>query len=211
MRLSLIIGLMLLICCSEDNYEDILSIRLREIEKSEMFDNSFVVYSETEGYGSNFPKWSPDVDYYEYDVVLSSAGKMYEAIKESKGKQPETSLNEWRLIPWRHPYFFLRDTAKKEDLRRLLRDKHPYIRTYAFGALAHKDSEDLFNIILNNLADTTRMTQITGDVGFDVCPADLMISYELEKLTKEQTEQLRKLIETKYNHLTYAKRLLANE
>ncbi len=174
-------------CCSRDNYEDMLSIRLREIEKLELYDNSFVVYSEADGYGSTFPRWKSDLDYYQDDMVIDDAGKMYRAIVDSKSKEPVTSQRDWQLIPWMHPYLFLRDTAKVEDLKKLLANTHPYIRAYAFAALANQDVDGLYDVILDNLADTTRMTQMTSDYGFDVCPADLMISYKLDDLNKADT------------------------
>jgi len=213
MRLPTIIQALLIsmTCCSNDNYEDLLAVRLKEIEELQLFDNSFVVYSEIEGYGSTFPRWESNMDYYQDDMVIDNSGKMYRAIMDSKGKDPKTYRNEWKLIPWKHPYLFLRDTAKTEDLRKLLTNKHPSIKTYAFAALANKDFKGLFNIIMDNLGDTTRITQTTSDYGFDVCPADLMISYKLGDLTKEERDRLRKLIETKYNYLTYAKKLLEDK
>ncbi len=212
MRFSIaILTLIITTCCSRDNYEDILSIRLEEIEKLELYDNSFVVYSEADGYGSTFPRWKSDLDYYQDDMVIDGVGKMYRAIVDSKGKEPVNSPRDWQLIPWTHPYFFLRDTAKVEDLRKLLINEHPYIRTYAFAALASKDVDGLYEVILDNLADTTRITQMTSDYGFDVRPADLMISYELDYLTKEERTELQQLIETKYNYLAYANKLLVEK
>ncbi len=203
--------IILLISCSRDNYEELLSVRIKEIEALQFFDNSYVVYIENEGYGSTYSRWTSDMEFYQDDMVLDSGGHTYRALTDSRGKNPKTSPGQWKQIPWKHPYFFLRDTAKTQDLKKLLTNKHPFIKTYAFAALAHKSSDGLFDVIIDNLSDTTRMAQMTGDHGFDVYPADLMISYTLSDLKTDEREQLQKLIDTKYNHLTYAKELMADK
>jgi len=212
MKLLVIILTLISTCCySQDSYQKLLSVRLNEIEKLSEFENSFVVLDESNAYGSTYPFWEREAHYYQDDIVSEKGLIKYRAIRESIGKNPGTSPNDWGLIIVTHPYFFLRDTAKAEDLKKLLTHKHPYVRTYAFGALWYRNADGLFNVILENLSDTTRILQMTSDYGYEVCPADLMISYKLDQLTEEQKSQLKKLIETKYKHLEEARKLLGNE
>jgi hypothetical protein len=93
----------------------------------------------------------------------------------------------------------------------MLTHDHPYIRTYAFGALAHRNIDGLFEIIIDNLSDTTKIEQMTGDYGYDVCPADLMIQYQMSKFSNEQKKTLETLITTRYNHLKDALDLLTKK
>ena len=45
--------------------------------------------------GETFPVWAPASDYYQGDAVTFN-GKNYEAVVNSKGKNPTTSPNEWQ-------------------------------------------------------------------------------------------------------------------
>ena len=45
--------------------------------------------------GQTFPNWEPTKDFYQGDQVTLN-GKNYEAIIDSKGKNPATSANEWQ-------------------------------------------------------------------------------------------------------------------
>lgn len=196
---------------SQNRYQEILLLRISEIERLEIFDNSFVAFTEATGYGSNFPVWSEEIEYYEDDLVLDKNGSIYRVLKDNSGKVPHLYPHEWELVPWKHPYFFLRDTATVEDLRKLIHHQHPYVRTYAFGALANKKYDGLYQVILRNLKDMTRITQVTGDVGFDVYPVELMISYAVSILTREEVSNLRKLLNTDYKNLLYAKKILRDK
>lgn len=46
--------------------------------------------------GETFPVWAPATDYYQGDPVTFN-GKNYEAVVNSKGKNPATSPNEWQV------------------------------------------------------------------------------------------------------------------
>jgi hypothetical protein len=156
--LTIVLVVILVTCCSRDNNDALLSARLREIEELDYFDNGVVVFTEKSGYGSTFSRWQPDYDFYQDDVVFDSTARFYRALADNIGKPPNSSPKEWEFLHrTTHPYFFLRDTARTDDLKRLLKHKHPYIRTYAFGALAKRDKEGLFNVIIDNLSDTTRI------------------------------------------------------
>lgn len=182
------------------SYDDILLKRVDEIKELAYYDNSFVVYDESSAYGSNYVVWNSAADYYADDLVLDKNRKVFRALVDNKGKEPATSPKEWEFVPFSHPYFFLRDTARVKDLRKLLQNKHPYVKTYAFGALAERKEEGLYQVILDNLSHTTHIDQMTADYGYNVCPADLMISYLAETLTSDEKKQLEKLIETQYPH-----------
>ena len=206
MRLyTIILTLVSSYCYAQQVYDQLLSLRLEEIKQLSFFNNSVIVFDKSSGYGSTYPFWTSHMDYYEDDMVINKGGKIYQALVDNAGKNPGTSPKEWKLVPWRHPYFFLRDTAKVEDLKQLLNHEHPYIKTYAFGALADKNIDGLFKVILDNLNDTTRITQMTSDYGYDVCHAQLMMSYELDDLTTKEKNELKTLIDTKYKHLADAK------
>jgi hypothetical protein len=125
----------------------------------------------------------------------------YAALKETKGQRPDTSYTVWKLDRGRHPYLFLRDTARSEDLKRLLSNDHPYVRTYAFGALSFRKYGRLFSVIVHNLSDTTQMLEYTGDYGRNAYPADLMIEYEVYRLSNIEKRKLKRLIINTYSHL----------
>ena len=195
-----------LYCDAQEFYEAKLTSKLNEIRKLNSFDNGVVVL--TEEMNSDLPRWGSLANYYEDDLVTLDGGLIYRAVLDSKGKDPSSSPNEWRLVQGRHPYLFLRDTAKTEDLKALLSSDYPYIRIYAFGALAYRKYVGLFQIVIDNLNDTTRIQQYTGDYGYDVCPADLMLWYTVDQFSSEQKDILKKLILTKYIHLNTLEKVL---
>jgi hypothetical protein len=106
-----------------------------------------------------------------------------------------------------HPYQYFRDTVKTEDLIKLLTSDHPYVRTYAFAALDQR-GYDLFQIVLDNLKDTTRISSFTDDYGYDTTPPDMMLEYIAEKLKTKQKDTIAQLILTKYNHLNTINEIL---
>lgn len=194
--------------CYSQSYEELLTLRLEEIKKLTYFNNSVVVYPKGSGYGSTYDSWGIDRDFFENEMVVGKDGEFYMALVDNRGKNPLESPNEWQLIPYIHPYFFLRDTARTEDLSKLLSNPDPYIKTYAFGALANRNFNGLYDVLLKNLSDTTRILQMTSDYGYDVCPADLMIMYLMNNITSRQKKNILGLIETDYQHLAEAKKYL---
>ena len=201
MRIAILVLIVLPeFCYSQADYQSTFLIRLKEIRELGSFNNSVVVYDENSGYGTDFPPWNPSQDFYQGDVTFVK-GDIYTALVNSRGKNPISSPKEWTRIRRPLPYLFLRDTAKTEDIKKLLTSDHPYIRIYAFAALAHRKSDGLFEIVLNNLSDTTRFIQMTSDYGYEVSPADMMLEYSIHCFTIEQKDTLKRLILTRYNHL----------
>ncbi len=202
--LPLLAGFMLfLTCCtSTSQYDKRLSAHVADIEKLERFESHYIDFDESTGYGhihTNDP-WTADWEFYLDDIVIEK-GQLYRAIQDNKGKNPTTNPVEWVHMPYRHPYFFFRDSASIKDLEKLLIHDHRYVRLYAFGALAHRNADDLFPVILRSLNDTTKLEIQANDVGYYGYAADLMISYEKEHLSDEQKTQLKTLIEAKHRHL----------
>ena len=190
------------LCYAQDSYSVRLKTRLEAISNQrEAYDNGVVVLDESVDYGSDYPRWSPDNSYYQDDIVNYPGGIAYWALEDSRGKDPAHSPDVWRLAHGPHPYLFLRDTATLDDLKGLLTSHNDYVRCYAVGALAHRKYDGLFPVVVDNLADTSRIEEYTSDVGEIVSPADLMLQYTAHGFSKEQKEILRNLILLKYTHL----------
>jgi hypothetical protein len=100
-----------------------------------------------------------------------------------------------------HPYQFLRDSTKIEDLLTLVQDNNPFVRTYAFGALHYRGYENLFSILIDNLCDTTRISTFTDDYGYVATPADIMLTYIAQDLSPIQKDSVSELIIRNYRHL----------
>lgn len=190
-------------CTVRPDYPQQLSQRVHQIRNLTYYNNSFVAFDETTCFGSDYPEWAPDTKYYTDDPVAYGTCALYLALKDNHGKKPSESPDLWRILPMYHPYLFLRDTAKIEDLRKLLTDENPLLKTYAFGALVRRTQEGLYPVIIDNLNDQRKFSQMTGHVGSMVFPADLMISYAQKYLSADQKSELKRLISTKYNHLSY--------
>jgi hypothetical protein len=206
MRLSLCTVLVLLVTTAFGQPDIVvrqtLSSRLGKIRTQEYYDSSPVTYDDTtQRLDLSFPYWVPDVMYYQYDLVRYQY-RRYEALRDSiVGQRPDTARVSWALSDGPHPYLFLRDTAQSEDLLRLMTDEHPYVRVYAFGALAHRNADGLFSLIRDNLDDTTLLT-VSGCAFSQAYPADLMIEYSATKLTRKERSELIRLISRRYRHLT---------
>ena len=100
-----------------------------------------------------------------------------------------------------HPYQFLRDTAETEDLLRLLKDQHPFVKTYAFAALHHRGFDYLLPILMANLPDTTKFISYLDDYGYEVTPADVMLEYMDKDLSPLQKDSISTLILADFHHL----------
>ena len=185
---------------SQKNYEQRLSSRLSKIIELDYFDNNVIMFSDTTEYAMAFPYWDSSDDYYEGDIVRFK-NCQYVAKKDTKGKMPDVSFDEWQLARGPHPYLFLRDTAKVEDLKRLLLSDSPYIKAYSFAALSKQKYDGLFKVVIDNLKDTTKILEISSDVESEVYPVEMMMWYAMSQFTKNQKEQIRKLILSEYSHL----------
>ena len=205
MRFTVLIGLITISysCYAQDNYGNVLTRRLDQIRQLDTFDNGIVLH--------DWPGWIPwesDLNFYEKDIVTFKYAT-YLAIADSKGVIPGTAPKTWKVIRGPHPYLFLRDSAKVDDLRKLLTSDHTWIKTYSFAALAYRKIDDnLFNVIIQNMPDTTQISQFSSDVIEDMYPAEMMIEYLLHDLTRKQKQTLNSLIDTQYKHLEQARRLL---
>lgn len=200
MRLSILIlvGLYFTHCGQRDKDIDILSSRLDQIKKMDHYDDKIVGGVDSlEYHDMSFPYWNSGDTFYTGDMARFKYCR-YAALKDNVGQRPDTTPTSWTLIIGPHPYLYLRDTAKVEDLRMLLSDVHPYIKTYAFGALAFRGEPNLFSVIVDNLSDTTQITAWWGDSGVKMYPADLMIEYQVDHLTESEKARLTDLI--KQNH-----------
>jgi hypothetical protein len=188
---------------SQNGYNDALSERLHRIKNQRYFDNDVVTHRiDSVDYGDlSFPYWKADEKYYLDDMVRYKYSH-YQALSDDlQGHRPDTARNSWSLTSGPHPYFFLRDTARSEDLLRLMTDEHPYVRTYCFAALSFRNSGELFSLIVDNLQDTTQL-EVAGCAFSNAYPADLMIEYEASKLTKSERRKLTELIKTRHGYLS---------
>jgi hypothetical protein len=187
-------------CHAQDAYSFKLSARLHAIRSLDNFDNTITTYDDTVDYAMAFPYWTATQHFYEGEMTRYKHC-VYVALVDSKGKKPDTSAEDWQLVGGPHPYLFLRDTARTEDLTALLKSAHPFIRIYAFAALTKRGHGDLFPVVVENLSDTSRFTYFTADYGEDGYAADLMLSYSIRSFTPAQKDSLKKLILRKYTHL----------
>lgn len=204
MRSSLIILLILTsrLCWSQTRYAETLTLRVSQIKKLEFYDNKVVVHIDSVEYHDlDYPYWKAKDTYYQDDFARYKYC-LYRVLTDSTtGHRPDTSRTEWALSRLPHPYLFLRDTARLDDLKMLVVDKHPYVRSYAFGALSYRKTGNLFSIIVDNLSDKTEILEYSGDAGMSAYPADLMIEYEIYRLTNGEKRKLKELINSKYTHL----------
>jgi hypothetical protein len=188
-------------CVSQSSYDDKLTSRLAEIRKLDFYDHGVVFVIDSVDYNDgSHPCWKQYQMYYESDMARFKYC-IYEALKDTRGHRPDTARTSWTVVFGPHPSLFLRDTARLEDIRPLLNDKHPYVKLYAFAALSYRREGDLFPIIVENLKDTTQILEYTGDFGNYACPADLMIDYQVDRLTQARKNKLEKLIKEKYPHV----------
>jgi hypothetical protein len=196
-------------CLSQSSYYDTLRTRLEQIKELKMYDNTVVIniIDSVDYQDLSYPYWSPNDILYEGDVARYKYCH-YEALTETRGNRPDISRSQWELWKGPHPFLFLRDSANVKDLHILARDQHPYIKTYAFAALSYRGCGKLFPLILEALADTTGMHEASGDVLDNAYPADLMIEYETDRLSKIEKAKLGKLITSKYTYLRRGLRAL---
>ena len=146
---TIILFLIVQSCYSQDNYNARLNQKLADIRALTYFDNGVVVYSDSMGYGSDYPFWESDLAFYQADITTFKGGTAYRALVDNKGKDPSISAKEWALVHGPHPYLYLRDSVAIQDLVQLLTSDHPYIRVYAFGALVNKNFDKNFQVVVD--------------------------------------------------------------
>lgn len=200
---SLFILLVLSTCTgfAQGGYDSTLQLKVAQIRSLEFYDNKIVYAIDTVDYNDlDFPYWKSGNTYYQDDMARFRYCT-YAALKDTQGERPDTARQAWQLECGPHPFLFLRDTARQEDLRRLLADHHPFVRAYAFGALSFRGHGDLYEAILDNMKDTTSFREISGDVERNAYVAELMITYAYGVMSKTQRKELKRLIATRYRHL----------
>src|SRR5262245_49587801 len=144
MRYSIVIIVLVLAqCVSDTGYDKTLSQRVHQIKRLESYNNSVVVHIDSVEYHDlSFPYWKQNVTYYQDEIVRYKYCE-YVVLKENtQGQRPDIARTEWVLLHGPHPYLFLRDTAKLEDLKSLISDGHPYVKSYAFGALSFRKEKN---------------------------------------------------------------------
>src|SRR5687768_15866325 len=114
-------------CLSQADYDEILSLRLDEIKKLAYYDNGVVIHVDSVEYHDlSFPYWNPHDTYYQDDMARYKHCQYRVLADSTTGHRPDTSRTDWALSRRPHPYLFLRDTARLDDLKRLMLDQHSY-------------------------------------------------------------------------------------
>jgi hypothetical protein len=187
---------------AQTDYDERLALRLDQIKKSDSYDDKVIFAVDSMEYQDvSNPYWKPNDVYYQGDIARYKYCS-YAALRDTKGHRPDTARATWTLVWGPHPALFLRDTAKVDDLKKLLLDKYEYVKTYAFAALSFRKEGNLFSTIVNNLGDTTQIPAWWGDSAFNAYPADLMIGYAVHLLSKRERTELKALIRKKYPYLS---------
>jgi hypothetical protein len=200
-------------CLSQTTYTEILARRVDQIRSLDFFNNTVVTKNDSvEYYDLDYAYWTQANTYYRDDMVRFKY-RAYRVLADStRGHRPDTCMTDWALSGGSHPYLYLRDTATVDDLRKLMLDPHPYVRSYAFGALSFRNrNNDMFALIVDNLKDSAQIVEYSGDAGLYAYPADLMIENAADRLTESEKQKLRNLIQTKYKYLTRGLNTLGRE
>jgi hypothetical protein len=124
---------------SQPSYASTLSVRLDQIKKLPDYNNTVVVWIDSIDYCPDacFPYWKPNITFYE-DDICRYMNCQYRSLKDStSGMRPDTARTYWKLREGPSPYLFLRDTCKIDDLKKLVEDNHPYVKTYADYSCDH--------------------------------------------------------------------------
>ena len=109
-----------------------------------------------------------------------------------------------------HPYFYLRDSVEKEDLKRLLNHINPIIRIYSFRALTKKYDSANFQTLIEHLSDTTKIMVFYYDVISPSTVADIMISIGMKNcyFERDKMDLLRDMILLHNNNLETTNHIL---
>jgi hypothetical protein len=187
-------------CYSQDKYIETLGARLNEISQLSYFDNNIITFEDTVDFPMSFPYWNPTEKYYEGDIVRFG-NCHFGARTDVAGEMPTVMSDKWGLIRGPHPYLFLRDTAKVEDLERSLDSDSAYVRAYSFAALSYRKWKGSFKTIVRNLQDNSKILEVSTDVESYVYPVEMMMRYGMNLLTEGEKRKIERLIEKKYPHL----------
>ncbi len=110
----------------------------------------------------------------------------------------------------KHPYFYLRDSTKIEDLRLLTNYPNELVRIYSFRVLSEKKDKLLYATIVNHLTDTSKVEVWDYDYGWSSTVADQMINLGIRGLDSIHRDSLRDLIFLKHNYLNSTASILYN-
>jgi gliding motility associated protien GldN len=106
---------------------EITGLIIRAVKSGELADiyasDSLIQKKSKEGFftdmisqaGQTFPTWDPAKDFYQGDKITFN-GKNYEALVDSKGKNPTTSANEWQATQAGKAVEFLDNEISKMTL-----------------------------------------------------------------------------------------------
>jgi hypothetical protein len=111
---------------------------------------------------------------------------------------------------FKHPYFYLRDSSKIDDLRLLTNYPNTLVRIYSFRVLAEKKDTSIFSIIINHLSDTSKVQVWDHDYGWSSSVADQMIRLGLRRLDSISRDSIRDLVFLKHNYLNSTAAILYN-
>src|SRR5262245_39863207 len=109
-------------CFAQQGYDSTLAARIKAIRELDFYNSGVVLFNDSTDHGLDFPLWQKQRSYYEGDLIRFKEC-LYIAKADSRGERPSSSIDAWQLTRGPHPYLFLRDSAKVEDLRTLLSDK----------------------------------------------------------------------------------------
>ena len=100
--------------------------------------------------GQTFPNWDPAADFYANDPITYN-GKNYMALVDSKGKNPETSTDEWQATTAGQAALFLADQINRmtlmEDVIFDKRRSRLYYDMIAVKLEAFDDNTNTFKLI----------------------------------------------------------------
>lgn len=114
------------LCCGQcnryrENDRNVLSTRLDQIKKLSHYDDKVVGGIDSVEYNDmSFPYWNLIDAFYRGDIARFKYCQ-YVASQDNVGQRPDTSKVSWRLTNGPHPYLYLRDTARVEDLKVIIR------------------------------------------------------------------------------------------
>src|SRR6187455_3777402 len=122
---------------SQSSYDDVLVARANQIKGVQYYDNGVVIKIDSiEYHDLSFPYWTRNDTYYQDDIVRYKYCQYAVLTDSTHGNRPDISRSDWTLLHGPHPYLFLRDTARSEDLVKLVSDENSYVKSYAFAALS---------------------------------------------------------------------------
>jgi hypothetical protein len=126
----------------------------------------------------------------------------YQIILNEYGNTNKKNLN--------HPYFYLLDSTKIEDLRLLTNYPVKLVRIYSLKALVEKKDASVFSVIISHLTDTSKVKVRDWDLIGSSTVADQMINLGLWRLDSTSRDSLRDLVFLKHNYLKSTTAILYN-